>query len=256
MKRRERTYLAIIAALAIHAIVLYILNTVPHTRHFDVTDFTEVNLADFKDFIEEEAEEETLKSLEEMLAERIREDVANLVADANVERTSERQTYVSPQARDQMAQKVEGELREFERQAFEQMAEQRRQREAENQPVDGDDSGDGSSISEELALDKYDYYGKSYNGNVTAEYDLPGREARLIHIPGYKCKGGGVVKVNIVVNPAGQVVEAVIDPAASSYIGDCLPTEAVNSAKRSAFFIKSDAPKRQSGSITFRFIPQ
>lgn len=253
MKRRERTYIAIIAALAIHAVVLYVLNEVPHTRYFDVNEFAEVDLADFED---DNAEEEVLKTLEELLAERIREDVANLVADANAERSTERQTYVSPQARDKMAQKVEGELREFERQTFEQMAEQRRQREAEQQPVDGDDKGDGSSITEQEALDKYDYYGKSYNGNVTAEYDLPGREARLIHIPGYKCKGGGVVKVNVVVNPAGQVVEAEIDPAASSYVGDCLPTEALSSAKRSVFFIKSDAPKRQTGSITFRFIPQ
>lgn len=254
MKRRERTYIAIIAALAIHAVVLYVLDEVPHTRYFNVADFAEVNLSDFEDLTDEQ--EEIPKTLEELLAERIREDVANLVADANAERSTERQTYVSPQARDKMAQKVEGELREFERQTFEQMAEQRRQREAEQQPVDGEDKGEGSSITEQEALDKYDYYGKSYNGNVTAEYDLPGREARLIHIPGYKCKGGGVVKVNIVVNPAGQVVEAAIDPAASSYVGECLPTEALSSAKRSVFFIKSDAPKRQTGSITFRFIPQ
>jgi outer membrane biosynthesis protein TonB len=85
---------------------------------------------------------------------------------------------------------------------------------------------------------------------------LPGREARFIHIPGYKCKGGGVVKVIIVVNPTGQVVEANIDPTSSSYSGDCLPTEALSSARKSVFFVKSDAPKRQTGSITFRFIPQ
>lgn len=254
MKRRERTYIAIIAALAIHVVVLIFLHEVPHTRFFDVADYTEVSLADFEEFLDDE--EEPPKSLEELIAERIREDVANLVADANTERSSERQSYVSPQARDKMAQKVEGELREFERQAFEQMAEQRRQREAEQQHVDGGEPDDGSSSLPEKELDKYDYYGKSYNGNVTAEYELLGREARLIHIPGYKCKGGGVVKVNIIVNPAGQVVEANIDPAASSYSGDCLPSEALNSAKRSVFFVKSDAPKRQSGSITFRFVPQ
>lgn len=250
MKRRERTYIAIIAALAIHAIVLLTLHHVPQTQSLPQTFYSEVDLVDYP----EEEDEEDERTFEELLADRIREDVANLVADANAEKTDVRQSTMSQSARDRMSEAVEGELRELERQTFEQLAERRKNKEAEQQQVDGE-TGD-ESTAEEAELDKYDYYGKAYNGNVTAEFDLPGREARSIHIPGYKCKGGGVVHVTITVNPAGQVVEAEIDPIKSNYQGDCLPTEALNSAKRSVFFVKSDAPKRQTGSITFRFIPQ
>lgn len=252
MNKRERIYIALIAALSIHAAVLFFLSEVPQRRQFSIKEFTEVTLADF---LNEEEEEEVLKSLEERIQDRIREDIANLVADANAEKTSERQTYVSERSRDRIAKAVEGELRELERQTFEQLAERRREKNAANDARDGTEGDEGSSPTD-APLENYDYYGKSYNGNVTAEYDLLGREARLIHIPGYKCKGGGVVKVIIGVNPAGQVIDAEIDPSQSRYDGDCLPTEALRSARMSVFFVKSDAPKRQTGSITFRFIPQ
>lgn len=252
MTARKRTYIAIIIALAVHAIVLVVLNGMPHTHHFDVTSFAEVDLMPELD--ELEIPEET-HTLEELMEQRIEEQIANLVADANSQRTEDRQSYVSKAARERMAAAVEGDLRELERQTFEQAAERRKQQADDKPPVDGD-KGDESSTSDARELDKYDYYGKSYNGNVTAEYDVPGREARVIHIPGYKCKGGGIVRVNIVVNPNGEVVDAEIDAARSSYQGECLPTEAVASAKKSVFFVKSSSPKRMTGSITYRFIPQ
>lgn len=250
MKARERTYIAIILALAVHAIVLLILHEFPRIHKIEQTFFAEVDLIEFPE-IEEEAETHTL---EELIAERIQQDVANLVADANSERTDQRSNFMSQAARDRIAKSVEGELKEFERQAFENAAERRSERATDTPPVDGD-AGEGSA-GNEAPLDKYDYLGKSYNGNVTAEYDVPGREARKLHIPGYKCKGGGVVKIDIVVNPTGEVIEAQINTAASAYSGECLPTEALNSARKSVFFVKSGSPKRMSGSITFRFIPQ
>ncbi len=252
MKARERTYIAIIIALVIHAIVLFVLNETPHKHYFDVSNYAEVDLMPELD--ELEVPEET-HTLEELMEQRIEEQIANLVADANSQRTDDRQSYVSKAARDRMAAAVEGDLKELERQTFEQAAERRKQ-EAENKPTVDGEEGDEREKTDVSELDKYEYYGKSYNGNVTAEYDVPGREARFIHIPGYKCKGGGVVRVNIVVNPNGEVVEAAVDLARSSFQGECLPAEAVSSAKKSRFFIKSDSPKRMAGSITYRFIPQ
>jgi hypothetical protein len=252
MKARERTYVAIIIALAIHAIVLFVLNQTPHKQLFDVSTYAEIDLMPALD---EMAEPQETHTLEELMEQRIEEQVANLVADANSQRTDDRQSYVSKAARDRMAASVEGDLKELERQTFEQAAERRKQVAASKPPVEGD-QGDESAKTDARGREDYEYFGKSYNGNVTAEYDLPGREARLIHIPGYKCKGGGVVHVKIVVNPNGEVIEAEIDPARSSFQGDCLPTEALVSAKKSVFFIKSGSPKRMSGSITYRFIPQ
>lgn len=254
MKRRERTYIAIITALVIHAIVLLILSEVPHTRYFPPDDFAEVSFFEEEEDDNPEEEEET-HTMEDLLRDRIREDVANLVADKNAQRTEERQSYVSKSAQERIDEAVESELKEFEREAFETMAEKRKQNQSEQSETENDNASEDAKGDQEQQ-EQYDYFGKSFNGNVTAEYDLPGREARRIHIPGYKCKGGGVVKVNITVNPAGQVVEASIDQNGSKYSGACLPEEAINSAKKSVFFIKSGAPKRQNGTITYRFIPQ
>ncbi len=112
MKARERTYIAIILALAVHAVVLLLLHEFPQRHVLEPTFFAEVDLADFPDVTEEEVETHTL---EELIAERIQQDVANLVADANSERTDQRSNYMSQAARDRIARSVEGELREFDR---------------------------------------------------------------------------------------------------------------------------------------------
>lgn len=251
MTRRERSYIAIIAALALHAITLAVLHFTPYSSYKAPTPYAEVDLIEEND---ENLEEET-HTLEELMRQRVAEDVANLIADANAERSDQRQSTMSQRANERLDAQVEGELRQFEQEAFEAMAERRKARESERDGAEGEEEEVAESGAQSTR-ENYDYYGKAYNGNVTAEYDLPGREARLIHIPGYKCKGGGLVKVNILVNPSGEVIEAEIDQARSSYTGDCLPTEALNSARKSVFFIKSSAPKKQSGSITYRFIPQ
>ncbi len=252
MKRRERIYIAIIAALLIHALVLVMLHEIPHRRAVAPTIYSEVDLIQPIEDLESEPE----KTLEQTLADRIREDVANLVADANAEKSSERRSTISQQSRNRIAEEVERDLRALERETFEGLEQKRREQQASNQESLENGGTESASGNESSAQEQYDYFGKAYNGNVTAEYDLPGREARSIHIPGYKCKGGGTVRVNIAVNQTGQVVEASIDLQHSSYSGDCLPTEALNSARKSVFFVKSEAPKKQVGSITYRFIPQ
>ena len=251
MTRRERSYIAIIAALALHAVALAILHFTPFSTYQAPSPYAEVDLMEESD----EALEEETHTLEDLMRQRVAEDVANLVADANAERSEQRQSSLSQRANERLDAQVEGELRQFEQEAFEAMAERRKAKESERDGEEGE-AEKAAQSSKQQALEKYDYYGKAYNGNVTAEYDLPGREARLIHIPGYKCKGGGLVKVNITVNPSGEVMEAEIDGSASSYTGDCLPTEALSSARKSVFFIKSSAAKKQRGSITYRFIPQ
>ena len=243
MKGTQFTYIAIIVTLLLHVVILAVLNYVPLGNTAPAPEYIAMDMMEVVEEIEE-------RTLEEILAERIEQDIANLVADANAESSSERRNYMSESQRNRISDEVDQELQDLADQTFEAAAERR-----------SDDPNEDPSESnpDELNtdnLDKYEYYGQSYNGNVTGEVNVPGREVRKLHIPGYKCKGGGVVVIKINVDINGNVTEAEIDPARSSFTGECIPEEAVSSALKSKFFVKSSAPKKSPGTITYRFIPQ
>ena len=91
-------------------------------------------------------------------------------------------------------------------------------------------------------------------GRVTVKYSLtnPMREHRYLDIPAYRCEGGGEVVVAITVNRSGEVTGAYIKSGGD----DCMCRTALISARRSRFDINSSAPAKQSGTITYTFIPQ
>ena len=89
-------------------------------------------------------------------------------------------------------------------------------------------------------------------GNVTVSYDLAGRTATYLHVPAYQCREGGTVVVGITVNRNGEVIAASI-----VYGGDeCMRSTALKAARESLFDINPSAPARQTGTITYVFIPQ
>ncbi|MFI3267844.1 MAG: TonB family protein [Rikenellaceae bacterium] len=95
----------------------------------------------------------------------------------------------------------------------------------------------------------------SKQGNVTVEYDLPGRYATVLPIPAYKCEDGGKVIVSITVNPNGDVISASVKSATASKT-DCISTMALDAAKRSRFDVNSSADNKQEGTITYLFLAQ
>lgn len=91
-------------------------------------------------------------------------------------------------------------------------------------------------------------------GMVTVSYLLnnPERYHRYLDKPAYRCEGGGEVVVNITVDRSGKVIAAT---AASG--GDaCMRETALHSARASTFNIDDSAPAKQTGTITYIFIPQ
>lgn len=95
------------------------------------------------------------------------------------------------------------------------------------------------------------------SGGVTVSFSLvaPLRSAVSMPTPSYKCEGGGRVVVDIVVGRNGNVLSAGIDKSVS--VGDeCMCSAALSAAQRSRFNVDSSAPGRQSGTITYIFIPQ
>lgn len=91
-------------------------------------------------------------------------------------------------------------------------------------------------------------------GPVTVRLDVkdPVRTGSFLEIPAYMCEGGGEVVVDIVVNRAGDITSARVRSG-----GDAPMREAaLQAALASRVNIDSDAPARQSGTITYIFIPQ
>ena len=95
----------------------------------------------------------------------------------------------------------------------------------------------------------------AYQGPSVVAYNLGGRKASHLNIPAYRCMGGGEVRVNIIVNPAGDVIDAKVDESASSE-DSCLRSFAVRAAKASRFSAKSGAAPKESGYIIYQFIAQ
>jgi len=92
------------------------------------------------------------------------------------------------------------------------------------------------------------------SGNVTVSYSLPGRHATYLPVPAYQCQGGGTIVVDIEVNRNGQVSKATV--AAGSVNDSCLREFALKAAQSSRFNVDETADNRQSGSITYLFVPQ
>lgn len=91
--------------------------------------------------------------------------------------------------------------------------------------------------------------------NTTVSYFLEGRWHSYVYIPTYKCQGGGTVILDIVINPSGKVVSALIAENKSTP-DDCLRQEAYRSATTAQFNPDPKAPPKQLGTMTYVFLPQ
>jgi len=100
-----------------------------------------------------------------------------------------------------------------------------------------------------------DSQAEEYKGPSVLSWRLDGRSAIKLPVPAYKCQGGGVVTVAIIVNQKGavttaRVVDGISDP------DECLRQYAVNAAGRSKFSRSDTAPEKQAGEIVYQFIAQ
>lgn len=91
-------------------------------------------------------------------------------------------------------------------------------------------------------------------GRVTVSFSLtnPVRTSRYLEVPAYLCEGGGEVVVSVTVDRAGEVVGARVEEGGD----DCMRSSALRAARKSVFNIDESAPAKQTGTITYIFIPQ
>ena len=91
-------------------------------------------------------------------------------------------------------------------------------------------------------------------GRVTVYFSLtdPVRTSRRLVIPAYRCAAGGEVVVQIAVDRGGEVLSARVLSGGD----ECMRETALAAARASLFNIDASAPARQTGTVTYLFIPQ
>lgn len=103
---------------------------------------------------------------------------------------------------------------------------------------------------------------KAFAGKALVEFDLDNRDPFQnnrwwVRNPGYTCghwSGKGIVQVQIKVGQDGHVSNATVLSATNA--NSCMKERAVEYAYKSRFTYSSSAPKIQTGTITYTFVPQ
>ena len=96
--------------------------------------------------------------------------------------------------------------------------------------------------------------GVKQRGSVLISYWLPGRRDVSLYMPAYQCEGGGEVTVNITVNRNGKVVSASMKESSTN--SSCINDMAILAARNSRFNVDDTGSDKQSGTITYIFVPQ
>lgn len=94
----------------------------------------------------------------------------------------------------------------------------------------------------------------NYGGPTRITCYLENRKIRFTQVPVYKCQGGGIVIVEIIVDPKGQVIDASIESTNSNE--ECFSEAALQAARLTLFNIDLKAEPREKGTISYEFVPQ
>ena len=246
-KRSNGYWLAIAITLGLHAGTLLVLWMQPlRGNSAQETRYVEIAVAEWPD-----VEPPQEHSLESMLSQRMEANVANLLSDATKSVSSERRSSSAAWDEQQMAAEVEAELRAMEQAEFDRLGAEEKDFGLEGVPDDG-------QRDQIQTLETWD---SQYDGQVTVAFDVPGRDGLRLDVPGYRCRGGGAVVVEIEVTSEGRVRNAAVRSATlptgsngSESVRACLMEQALRSAQRSTFRAWADGPV--SGTLTYRFIAQ
>lgn len=179
-------------------------------------------------------------------------ELRNIVANENSERSSEAKSYRGMSS-EQINEQVYNDLKNMEAEEFARLKEGH-----PDYTVPDKKSGQGSARDQSKKSD-YDWYrdqqhNKSYQGRVSAAYNVKGRDALDQPLPTYRCKTHGTIVLLVTINQTGQVTDARIDEGRSS-TDECLRTESQKYAMKWKFNYAGDS-KKQDGTITFTFSAQ
>ena len=92
--------------------------------------------------------------------------------------------------------------------------------------------------------------------SATAKYFCKNRNMILQKIPSYLCNQTGKVRLNIKVNPKGEVTDCRVDNSETNTSNNCLIENAINYAKNWKFNQDFSSTQRQEGWIEFIYLSQ
>jgi hypothetical protein len=96
----------------------------------------------------------------------------------------------------------------------------------------------------------------NYKGPTRIYYDLKGRNHTYLPIPIYLCEGSGKIVLLIEVSKTGEVEKAQVITGESTTSDPCLIDTAVKTALTSRFNPDINAPRIQTGTLTYIFVAQ
>lgn len=177
-------------------------------------------------------------------------EVKNLTSNSTAEAQQPR-TWPSQRAQEKIATNVEEDLKSFEAEEFNKLAEERH--------AAGKDvvmpQLDPSKWDKEHYMDKTPKPVK-VEGLTTVSYDLVGRTDIVLEVPAYLCKGQGTVVIHVSVDREGEVTKADLDATKTTTRDECMVDNAMASAKGARFSASSVSPDPQRGNITYIFLAQ
>ena len=229
--------IAVLISLSLHASVLTTMWLWPALGGGNEEEqLTEMDLME----LTEELEQKIPESMREVETEEIR----NVESNMEAQRSSEAINYRS---KERIASDVYNDVKNYEQQLLKELKENKagiEQKPAEEKKY---------SNTKEM----YEMKGKNESyGSAMVSYFLEGRESKVLPVPGYKCKAGGKVVISVEVDQQGKITGASIDEAKTDTANECLRAEALEYARKSGFFAKPSAPKKQLGTIVYLFLAQ
>jgi len=234
----ERHKVGVIGTLALHTIALFLftlwnIRTTP--REDEISDMRiEMITEEEAQILEEQMQQEALG-----MPQRVTNLTSNITAEA-------KPTF----SQAKLAERVENDLRNFEQQEFDRLAQERRDRGEEVEMP----QLDPSKWNKELYMDKAAEPVK-VEGATTVWHDLQGR-VRENDVPGYLCRTQGRVAVRISVDRSGRVTKAERDSSRSAGADECMIEHALRSSQRARFNTAGSGPDPQKGTVFFLFLPQ
>lgn len=233
----DRNKYGIVGTIALHSLLLFLLMLWHIATELPEEERNEMRM-EIVDFEEAERMEE------EIMAANDPASVPRQVLNVTSNITAQTMRDLSPQ---RLAERVEQDLKTFEQQEFERLAQERRERGEEVEIPQLDPSKWDPELYKDRAAEPV-----KLEGPTMVWHDLEGR-TREQDAPGYRCRSQGRVAISITVNAAGRVVKAELDRQRSASADDCMAEEALASAQRARF---SPGRDMQRGTLFFLFMPQ
>ena len=237
----DRHTYGVIGTLMLHTLLLFFLNisTVDNRTASAVPEPIEIDLSSD---VPEPAPPEPQPG------EATAQDVTNRASNTTADPAEQ---HLSKAAQERLAQRVDKDLHDMEKEEFDRLADKRK--------------AEGKEITvpnlDPSKFDKSNYMEKApkpvkVKGLTTVSYDLVGRSDIVLEVPAYLCKGSGKVVVRVAVDRTGQVSKAELDQASTTTVDACMLDNALSSAGGARFSSSTAAPQPQRGTITYIFLAQ